>query len=314
MAGIVVLLALATVAQQAGPVVGADQPAAGAPASKNTVSIRSLEREKRAPVPYEEVNGHIIFRANVAGRDVWVLLDNLAFPSIIDASLARSAGLRIDPPSGTIRTPTGTVPKQRVWDVPMLVPGQLEVQTSLAAVDLAFISKAMGRKVEAVFGGDLLGQLAIKLDSGRRNLTFGPPGSSNVSAMIPMIPLQSQRAQLQVLVGDKPVTVALDLGSNGALTLTPEAWARVGSKDAVASSGLAAHGEGQVYAADIVRVPEVRLGSLTRKDVRISVRPMPGAADGTMGTALLTDTDFILDIKAGKLWLLPRLPSGLSTK
>ena len=195
-------------------------------------------------------------------------------------------------------------------DVPLVVPGQFEGRMPFAAVDLAPISKIMGRKIEAVFGGDLLGHMGIVVNSGRRTVQFGPSGKMTVPPVITPIALANPRPQVEVTIAGKPMLVTIDLGSNSALSLTPEAWARLGLKDVKFKSMPTAHAEGEVHLMDVTQLPEARIGQVTRRNVTVSVRPWPAeTGDGVAGVGLFRDADFGLDIKAGKLWLIPRLPS-----
>jgi hypothetical protein len=284
------------------------EPQQSAPA-RTDVTIHFASKEQRKPLPYETVGGLIIFKARVAGREVLMLLDNRAERSTIDLALARDAGLTLVP-GGTARTPTGEIPFLRALDVPLVLPGQFETRTRLAAMDLSAISKAMGRKIEAILGGDFLGALTISANSGKSQLSFVPSGVAKVPPTIPPIALIGARPQLEVTIGGKPLVVTLDLGSNQALSLTPEAWARVGAKDAVFTSRPVFHADGQPHMVDFTRVPEMKLGALKRRDVEVSVRPWQAAnGDGIMGIGMLKESDFLLDIKLGKLWVIPRLPS-----
>ena len=86
---------------------------------KFTVNFRFFKQE-RAPLAYETVGGLILFNVKLAGRDVWMLLDNRAERSVVDTAFARDAGFAVEALPGMIRTPTGTLPKQLVRDVPLV--------------------------------------------------------------------------------------------------------------------------------------------------------------------------------------------------
>lgn len=278
-----------------------------------TVTLRFAEPAKRSPTPYEAVNRLIIFKANVAGRDVWALLDTGAGSSLIDLAFARDAGLSVGAPEGTINTPTGSLPKRRVSDVPVVIPGQWEARApALAAIDLKPTSDMVGRKIDFVLGANFLSPLAVLIDPGRSTFQMGPSGAVKMSPGFPSAPLQNGKSHVEVMIGGRPAVVAIDTGFTGALTLTPAAWARIGSKDAKLRSGAVVHGEGERYMVDIAEAPEVVLGPMRSRNVDVQIRPLPPEhADGLLGMGFLDRYFFVLDQGAGKLWLAPRLPSAV---
>lgn len=288
-------------------------PSAGPTSDEEEVKVHFFGKEQRAPLPYELANGVMVFKASIAGRDVWVMLDNRAERSVIDTALARSQGLAIAPPSGKFTTPTGELPMQRVSDVPIVIPGQLEVRAPLAAVDLAPFSTMLGRKVEAIFGGDYLGHFQVIANSGRQTLQFLPTGMAQPPASFPLVTLKSARPQIEVRIGTETLLLTLDMGMNGDMGLTPSAWMRVKPKDAVFTSRGVAALDGKLHMADHSRLPEIAIGPVSVKDVEVGVQPWPVQdGDGILGMGTLRRFDFVLDIKAGKLWLVPRLPSSVA--
>lgn len=273
-------------------------------------SFQFFGRQNREPVPFELVNNHIFFKAQIEGREVWALLDNRWERSTIDIGLAQAAGLSIDPDKHVARTPTGELTWQRIADVSVLIPGQVQFRAPMAGMDLSAISRMSGRRIEAVLGGNLFGVMGLAVDSGRRTFSLAPTGALKPPNVFTLVPLKNGLPQVEVLIGGKPVLVGLDLGSSAFLSLTPEAWTRVGSKDAKFRSRSGVHADGKPFMVDHARVPEARLGSIFHKDVDVEVRPWPEEfGDGVVGMGFLAASDFVLDVGAGKLWLVPRLPS-----
>jgi hypothetical protein len=278
---------------------------------KLSIDIRIPKATEVKPGPIEIVKGHVLFRAKLSGRDALIMLDNRASPSVVDTGFAQGNGLRVEALEGTIRTVHGTVPKRIVRNLTLSVPGVIDVQTGgMAAVDLDPISRAIDRKVDGIFGGELLAHLALVVRSSQGTFQLGRSGALNPP--IPHVPLLDDRPKVALKVGEETVTVTLDLGDNGMLALTPEAWKRVGGDSAKLSTAGSLGADGQPYIVDKGVLPSVTLGRFTRRNVAVRVMPDIGSAngDGRLGIGFLADCDFALDIKAGRLWVIPRLRSA----
>jgi hypothetical protein len=105
-------------------------------ASRLPIAIRYLSGEERTPQSFAFVGNLIFFKARLADREVWMLLDNRSTRSLIDAELATSLRLLVETRKGqTMRTPTGTLPYRIAMDVPLLVPGQMETVSALQPRD-----------------------------------------------------------------------------------------------------------------------------------------------------------------------------------
>lgn len=284
-----------------------DAARAGATASFQ-VKATFFPRAQRKPVLYEVVKGLIVFKASIAGRDVWVLLDNGSERSLIDIPLARASLLAFHKRVGNVLGPTGKLPIQGiVANVPFIIPGQVDMRAPLTVVDLAPLSKIAGQKIEAVIGADFFGFMALAVNAGNGTIQLGPSGSGKPTGKMPMVSLQNGKAQVEMLVAGKPVLLTIDLGSGGGLALMPEAWARIGLQDAKLQSRPATHPERLSATEEFTIVPEVRIGPLILSNVPVGLQPLQsGAVDGSIGMRFLGGTNFALDIKAAEFWIAPR--------
>jgi predicted aspartyl protease len=254
------------------------------------------------------VRGHIVFKARVEGRDVWALLDTGAQRSIVDIALATAAGRAVGLPEGTIRSSTNfAIPKRRVSNVSISLPNQIDIQSpAVVGMDMSAMSGAMGRKIEFVLGADFLSLMAFKVDPGPQALEFYPSGALAPPPGFPSIPLRAGYG-IEILVGDRPVLVELDLGATSALILDPSAWARVGSPSAKLSPGGTRGVDGQVQVVDFTTVPSVKIGSNQYSDVRAKIMPWSnGDLEGAVGMELMDRLFMVLDVRAEKFWLAPR--------
>ncbi len=181
----------------------------------------------------------------------------------------------------------------------------------MAAVDLAGFSDAVGRHVDAVLGADLINASILGLDVGRGVFELIP---ANARPNMPVEPIPLAKGQVEMTVGGKPVRLTIDLGFVGELTLTPEAWARVGPPDAKKETHLLAHVEGQAFSVDHASLPQVSIGGIERKDVGVDIRAVPARdGDGWIGMGLMSQFVMLMDVTGGKLWLMPRPPSTPAT-
>lgn len=271
------------------------------------VTIRYLSGPERKPQSFEFIGNLIFFKARLADRDVWMLLDNRATRSLIDTGLAKSLNLKVEALEGrTIRTPTGALPYNIAMDVPLLVPGQMETRLPMATVDLRRLSGVINHPIEAVLGADLIGRSLLGIDPEKMTIQFAPAGAT-MRMPVEAIALASSRPQLDVMVGGKPVRLTIDLGFNGALALTPEAWARVGPKDLQMQKGFTVHAEGQVYAHERTMLPQVEIGGVAHRNISVAVRTvLPGDGDGMIGMGLIGRFVTLLDTRSAKIWLVPR--------
>lgn len=271
------------------------------------VKGRMLPKEQRAPVAYESPNGGLFFRANIAGREVWAMLDTGATYSLMDIELARSAGLSIGTPEKSVETPSGEVTMQLVSDVPILIPGQFQVHyPRLAGVDLTPVSNDAGREIDFILGQEFLRPLVIIVDPTKRMFFLAPSGSFRAPRGAIEVDLQSEtEPQIELTIHNEKALVTLGTGLYDQLALAPAAWARI-LPDGVsvgADKTSANDAEGQPVAKRSAMLPEVQIGSLRLTNVQVTKSSIPGEVDGILGMGILGKFRFALDISKAKLWL-----------
>jgi predicted aspartyl protease len=291
------------------PATPAATPPTATPPPRTTTVRAGLPKAgvQPQPAPYETVGGLILVRGRLLGKPVWALLDTGSARSVVDLSFAEGAGLKIGPPEGSVALPSGEAPLRFVPGVSFIVPKQIGVlEAEFTAMDLDRISKTIGRKIDFVLGFDVLSRFAVTIDPVTRTLSFGKPGETPPPAGATAIPFVDQR-RLDVTVSGKPIRVALDIGSSSTLILNPEAWGRIGPKDAALTSGRSSDASGMAMRVRRAEVSEVSLGGFTRRDAQVNVQPWPAAmGDGALGMGFLAGFPMMIDVTAGKLWLAPK--------
>jgi Aspartyl protease len=162
--------------------------------------------ERRDEVPFKLYRGYVIVvRGSIGGlKNLNLLLDTGAVPSVLDSRIARKLRLRgqprqIDVPNKKLATERVTVPEINV--------GPLGVHNlSMDVVDLSYTEDILGAKIDAMVGFDVLGQTPFTIDYESRRLIFGAidPSFSTVpySPNLPyaLVLLHIQQETLEILV------------------------------------------------------------------------------------------------------------------
>ncbi|HKE95964.1 MAG TPA: retropepsin-like aspartic protease [Povalibacter sp.] len=296
---------------------GLTEPATAplSPATENgamlTFKAHFVAKEQRAPVAYESPKGGIFFKANVAGRDVWAMLDTGAHHSLVDIAWARSAGLSISSEEEKIRSSTGEMAMHWTQDVAILIPGQIEVRhPRLGAIDLGMLSTIIDRKIEFILGQDLLSHVVLLVDPAKHIFQLGPSGSFKAPPQAWSIDLQNQKPQIEVTIGKEKVLLGLNTGSNSQVELSAGTWARVLPRDVATGTTISAAPTGAAYAKRSALIPELGIGALKIPDVTVTEAPSRSRDDSYIGTGILGRFRLALDLNAGKLWLGSLPPPG----
>lgn len=267
--------------------------------------IRFDDEATRKPALLEIAQGLALIPVSVAGRNAWALLDNEVGVSLIDSDFARAAGLSVTKRAGTLETGRGRVSLRQVGRVAVVVPGQMRFERSWRAVDLAPMGAVAGRKVDLVLGAEFFGSLAFAIAPEQGRFEVAPSGSFAPPAGTPLLTLSRAHPHVDVVVNGQLLSLIVDLGFDGLVALAPRAWAKVIPADARTLQRTITTLDGKPFSAQSALAQDIRLGPLHVSDGEVSQRPVPAGEDGFLGMGLLLKSSFILDIKAGKLWLLP---------
>lgn len=273
-----------------------------------TVAVRFGVPAERHPVPFEWLTDHVLFQVEVAGRTVWALLDNGAVHSVVDAGVATAAGLVAGPADGISYTTGGHyIARRYVPDVAVAVPGNFATRMPLMVVDLAGASRAAGRPIGAVIGHDVLSAMPAVVDRERRTLLI-TPGSFAGGGGARAVPLirAGDLDQVDARIGATALRLTIDTGLEAALGLPPATWVRVRPPGAAVTRRATTGASGVRDVEQASTVPALTLGETEVRDLDVRISPWPARfGDGVIGMGLLARSSFVLDIPAGKLWLLP---------
>ncbi|MFT4252989.1 MAG: pepsin/retropepsin-like aspartic protease family protein [Caulobacter sp.] len=309
---IAALFVAAALAAQAAP-ASTPQAAAASPAPMRLNTQIQFHTKDHASVPYELVNGYVVFKAKAAGQEVWALLDTGVTNSLIDTTLAKTAGLPIETLPGEIRTSTGVkVPKRIARNASFTVENQLSVQAdAFGAMDLTAVSAMVGRKIGFVMGFDMIAISTLQLDPAAKTLDLRPGGSLRPQTGTVPVKVVDRQFWIEIQVGDKPVQVYLDTGSSVPLSLEPQAWARVAPAQAKLQPATTVGADGEMHVTDAGTAPAVQIGAVRYGDVRTQIMPAEGGeSEGRVGMPLLRSFFLVLDARSGQLLLARRLPTA----
>jgi len=146
-----------------------------------SLSTIGLALKRRDELPFKLYRGYVIVvHGSIGGlTNLNLLVDTGAVPSVLDARIAHKLDLqgrpaRVDVPTKTLATERVTVPDVEV--------GPLKIgQLSAIVQDLSFAGDALGIRVDAMVGFDVLGQSPFTIDYESRKLIFGPVDPSFVT-------------------------------------------------------------------------------------------------------------------------------------
>jgi len=164
------------------------------------------------------------------------LLDTGSDYSLVSESLVRELRLVPDEVGETIRSTNSAQLSKRVPNLRFEHTGQYSMTRYFYTFDLSGMSRALGQRVDAVIGYDLLKQLSFVLDSKSKRILVLPSGL--------ITPTGDRYAEIQLNSGIfegylnyKLTRFAIDLGSNNPVSVYEHAWQRLFGKEPLVSRG-----------------------------------------------------------------------------
>lgn len=265
---------------------GADASVAPTP----TVSPNSIV----AAIPFRLHQGYVVLvRGSVGGRrNLNMMVDTGARPSVIDSKLARQLG--INGSAARMAVSHGTVPVQRA-EVPSLEIGPVrKTKLSVVVADLANLRAHLGVDIDAVVGLDVLGGTSFALDYERKQIVFG------VSEAATAVPYTPDRSLIVVPLqaGGRELRVLLDTGTAGLLLFKNPACSRIPGITFVSGADL--RNIGGWTRVDRVTIDEVAFGGrkLGKTAAMVSDHQPAGTTfDGVLGPASLRLKKLTFDVE-----------------
>jgi len=264
-------------------------------------------------VPFELFRGsRIVVPARINGHDAEVLLDTGASATTLDRAYARSIGL----PEGTKiqgRGAGGTVDAELVSDVSIEIGGMRLDKMSVGVMDLAPVSRGLGRPLTIVLGRDFFDSAVVSIDWANNRLQIRRPQEFTPAADAVSLTLTRKGPFNTIPVsvaGASPIEALLDLGNGGTLILPPTYWSARPELASLRSAQARVGGVGGMSAARAVIMPSVSLAGQTFANVPAVLSTVGNDHDATqmanVGVGLLKQFKVDLDLGRNRIYLAPR--------
>jgi len=263
-------------------------------------------------VPFRLLNNHIYVRARVNGKGPYTFIVDTGGHTLLSARVIAGAGLASmgsSPESGAgeKQSSLGFVPFRT------LSIGGLEMHDQVGFSAEIYQPAIEGIAVDGMVGFELFRRLIVRIDYGRKVLTFSKPGSRSLEDAGVAVPfvfydhMPFVRGQLDGI----PATFDIDTGSRSELDVTSPAVIRDHLRERYAHGVLAVTGWGVGGEVNsyVVRLHSISLGTVT---VAAPVADLSEARhgsfsdpnyDGNVGSALLKRFVVTFDYGHQKMYL-----------
>jgi hypothetical protein len=285
-------------------------------------SSKKIPLTAPAVVPFELRGDYALLQVRVNGVPATLILDSGSGALVLDSAFARIAGVEMSrfihakaEGSTTTSVEIGNARELRVGAATL-------VGVRVASVDFHDVRAKMGRDIQGAIGYDLFKRFVVVVDYEARTMTLEEPATFNYGGTGVVLPLTFAHDVPVVAAtimtrtkGSIPARLHLDLGSAAyALRLSNKFVTRHGiEKDTTTVTGPFGTGVGGAVEGLLLRLPQLRIGSLTvnRPSTAIS-RSTDGAlginaaTDGTIGGPILRRARLILDYSRARAIFEPR--------
>ena len=243
-------------------------------------AVFSQSAKPQFEIPFEYVHHQIVVQVTLGGKGPFsMLVDTNTDPSAIDASTARELGLVTGNKGGPA---TGGGAEVNIVYPTRLASVELGTfvtkDVAAATIDLTKISERMDRKIQGVLGFSFLKDRIIQIDYPNSKLRFFAVSpypriqfSANTVNTI-AFPFKREDGEVMidsVYINNEKMRAALDTGSSGSFSLTPEAVALLKLEEqAQAGESSKSVGYNGEYESKQGILKSVRLGRISVESVR----------------------------------------------
>ncbi len=265
--------------------------------------------ERPAVIPFELYrDNRIVLSGRINGTETDMILDSGAGVTTLDRAFARKIGLT----GGRKITARGTGGSQdaELFQDVTIEAGNLKFSgTTVVAIDLSQVAKAIGRPMPVVLGRELFVHSVIGLDFDRGELTLSP--SQNVTAPAGAAEIKLKREGTLhfmpvSIAGLPPVDAAFDLGNGGALSISQEYHVQHSLFASLPYAIGMAGGVGGLHEARRVTLPRVEVGGFAFDAVPADLGSVPGGpyqGGANVGIQMFRPFKLTLDLGHDRIWL-----------
>jgi Aspartyl protease/PDZ domain len=288
------------------------------PAALADISIPKDEIE----VPFEIYGGHLFVQGKLNGiTSGRFLLDNGAADIFVSEAKARllklKAQSRVTIPGGNSGTATVYVPDVTVQIGALTLKDHRSVV--IPAAEMKGLSQYFGRSLDGIMGYEFFQQLVVEVDYAKQVLRLYQPKNYKYQGRGQRLPLQIENRRPYVRTTVQPygygtiaATLMVDLGSNGALSLT----AGCGRDQALkaAAPKLLRRQVTTIHGAQQIELGRIQALNLARFQIKtpltifeINSRAECDHITGKIGTQVLRQFGVIFDYPQQQLILEPQV-------
>ena len=180
---------------------------------KVTITFQSMKGEgKSKALVMSTARGAPTFPVLIAGKRVCGLLDTGSSRTVIDLGLARELGLTISDLSREARALGAPIAARKVSAVPVEVPDQFVMQSSMFGIEMPEVTCADGSPIAFVLGAEFIAFMAIAVDNAASTIIFAPSGKITPLADH-YVRIDWNNNSVAAVVNGKPARLDVDTGS-----------------------------------------------------------------------------------------------------
>lgn len=263
-------------------------------------------------VPFDLFRGNrVVAAGTINGEPVDFILDTGAGVTTVDRAFARSIGL---PAGQTVSAQGvgGTVEAELVDGVSLTIGALKLDKTTVLVLDLASVSRGIGRPVPVVLGRELFDNAIVTLDWKAGQMIVARPEGFVPPAGAKLVELGRGGDRLNTIPvsidGAPPVEAHLDLGSGSALILPKRYWESNSGLTRLPYANSEAGGVGGMHGTRLVTVGKVTIAGETFTSVPASLSEAKNshAVDQpNVGIGLMKPFRMTMDLGRDRLYLEP---------
>lgn len=293
-----------------------EKKAAPVQSSATAPDMPSRAPSKPTSIPFKLRDNLVNVAATIDGRLHTAVLDSGSGALAIDQGFAREIALSEGQSVGEVAGAGSQAQQLRPVNIPSLEVGPLRFDRIDAySVNLEQLSSSAGFPIKLLIGAPAFKHGAVTIDYKRRRVTFGPSGSSpKCAAPIPMSVVHDVpvvEVELHATPSSEAVRLRLvvDLGTRHRAMIIGGPFVRSDAGKALVASGQTqkiGHGTGGEVQGSIIRIAQLRVGSLGIRDVDVALSSgvtafEAGGFDGSLGVPLWKEGRITFDYPAGTL-------------
>ncbi|WP_343527365.1 aspartyl protease family protein [Sphingomonas sp.] len=263
-------------------------------------------------IPFHLTPGNQIrFTMTIDGQSVSAILDTgVSFTLLSQTSpIAAKAKVR---PGGQASAIGGAVAIGWMPTRTLSLGGLTRRGGGVAVAPLPALATGDSKAVDLLVGRDLLAAHAIDIDYATKRFRLIASGRMPFTGATAPLTISSERRVYEsaIQMGAARLSpIIVDTGDGSSLTVSRASWRAAKLTDLPTTSAIG-FGLAGPSINDLAIVPEVRLGTLTAREVEVRIEPPQGFSDsvgvaGRLGSGLLQRYRVLLDPGAGRMVLAP---------